>query len=59
MSEGLLTHCKTVQSNLISSDEVNSATDHLKEYSEGIENFLAHYCYDDHISAWCRHDKVR
>ena len=56
--EGLLTHCKAALSNLIASERVESADDPLTAFSDGILNFIGHYCLDDHRSSWCCHEKV-
>ena len=52
MTEGLLGHCKSALSNLISSEEVQESDDPLKSFSEAILNFHSHY------SPWCHHEKV-
>jgi len=58
MPESFLNHCKTSLSNLIASDKVQSSDDVLETFSEGILNFINHYCHNDHSSVWCLHDKV-
>ena len=58
MTEGLLGHCKSALSNLISSEEVQESDDPLKSFSEAILNFHSHYCLDIHTSPWCHHEKV-
>ena len=58
MSEGILAHCKAAFSNLIASEQVESASDPLMAVTEGILNFVSHYCLNDHTSEWCHHQKV-
>lgn len=58
MPETFLNRCKTSLSNLIASDQVQSADDVMEAFSRGILNFVRHYCDDDHSSSWCFHDKV-
>ena len=58
MTEGLLNHCKSALSNLISSDKVQESDDPLKSFSKAILNFYSHYCLDIHTSPWCCHGKV-
>ena len=58
MSESLLAHCKAALSNLIASDTVEASDDPLKAFSDGVFNFIPHYCLDDHSSSWCQHDKA-
>ncbi len=58
MTDRLLNSCKAELSNLIASDEVASSDDPLKGFSEAIQNFINHYCLQDHSSKWCHHPKV-
>jgi len=54
-----MVHCKTALSNLTTSDELQQADNSYKAFSDGVQNFLRHYCLDDHTSTWCHHDKVK
>ncbi len=58
MPESFLNKCKASLSNLIASDRVQSSADIYEAFSEGILNLAWHYCYDDHSSSWCLHNKV-
>ncbi len=58
MSDDLLTHCKAALSGLIASDSVQQFDDPFKNFTDGIWNFVAHYCDDVHTSSWCHHPKV-
>jgi hypothetical protein len=59
MPEAFIGSCKAALNNLISSEDIQNADDAFTAFSEGIMNFHAHYCCDDHSSTWCRHNKVR
>ena len=58
MSEAFISSCKVALHNLIASDKVCESADPYASFSDGIMNFHAHYCRDDHTSFWCHHDKV-
>ena len=58
MSEAFLGSCKAALNNLISSDAIQKSDNPFQAFSEGILNFHAHYCEDDHSSTWCHHEKV-
>lgn len=58
MPEQLLGSCSSALTNLISSDAVKGHEDPFSAFSEGVLNFHAHYCLDDHTSSWCTHEKV-
>ena len=58
MSEAFVSSCKVALSNLIASDTVYDSDDPYAAFSEGIINFLHHYCHDDHSSPWCHHAEV-
>jgi len=57
MSEGVLKHCKEGSSEQLIA-QVKSARDPLKDFSEGILNFVARYGLNDHTSQQCHHEKV-
>ena len=59
MSDNLIVHCKTVLSNLIASVHVQQSHNPYKDFTEGIMNFISHYCLDDHTSSLCHHAKVK
>ncbi len=59
MSDSTLNSCKTALGNLIASDKIQEADNPLEAFTEGIQNFLAHYCHDQHTSSWCYHPKVK
>jgi len=47
MPENFIAHCNAALSNLIASHSVHSvqtASDPYTEFSEGVKNFVAHYC---------------
>ncbi len=58
MSDSTLNSCKTALGNMIASDKIQEADNPLEAFTEGIQNFLAHYCHDQHTSSWCYHPKV-
>ncbi len=59
MPESFPGSCKVALNNLISSDRIQGSDDPYLHFTEGIMNFHAHYCLDDHSSSWCYHVKVR
>ena len=59
MNEAFITSCKTALRNLISSEAVLESEDPHASFSDGLMNFYFHYCYNDHTSTWCYHEKVR
>ncbi len=58
MSDDLLTHCKAALSNVIASDIVQQSDNPFKEFTDGIQNFVQHYCRDSLAYSWCHHPKV-
>lgn len=58
MSDAFINSCKAALTNLISADRLSEAVDPYVAFSNGILNFYAHYCLDDHSSSECYHDKV-
>ena len=58
MSEQFISSCKSALNNLIACDKVYENEDTFSAFSEGIVNFHAHYCENDHSSPWCFHEKV-
>ena len=59
MPEPFIWSCSSALTNLISSDRIQENQEPFKAFSEGILNFYAHYCLDDHTSSWCTHEKVQ
>ena len=58
MPDSLLNNCKAALSHLIASERVNQSANPFKAFSEGVTNFVQHYCHDNHTSSWCHHNKV-
>ena len=58
MPDSLLNNCKAVLNNLIASEQVNKSANPFQAFSEGVTNFVQHYCHDNHTSSWCHHNKV-
>ena len=54
-----MNNCKGALSNLIASERVLESDNPYEAFSEGVLNFVRHYCRDDHASSWCRHVKVK
>ncbi len=59
MSVEFLRSCKSALRNLISSERIEESDDPYSLFSDGVLNFVSHYCLDDHTSTWCHHLKVR
>lgn len=59
MNEAFITSCKTALRNLISSEAVLESEDPHASFSDGLMNFYFHYCYNDHTSTWCYHEKEK
>ena len=58
MPDSLLNYCKAVVSNLIALERVNQSANPIEAFSDGVTNFVQHYCHDNHISSRCNHNKV-
>ena len=59
MSDNLIVQCKAALSNLIASEHVQQSDNPYKDFTDGIINFISHYCLDDHTSSLCHHAKVK
>ncbi len=58
MTDAFINSCKAALKNMIACERVLEAENPYTAFSEGILNFHAHYCADDHSSSWCWHEKV-
>ncbi len=57
MTDAMLNSCKSALSTLIASDKVQEAHNPLEAFTDGLKNFVDHYCHDEHASPYY-HPKV-